>query len=212
MRFIRPHRHMTSPLSCRSLQPWTARGTLGSLWTVISPCRRVADPLCRSVLLAAPAIRQVVRSMTVDAVKTLLSTRSSRLVNSLLYGICSGVYRPYTTLLHAWSLTPEGVATLLRACSNCTCEAYQCDSEEWSLSSLSWFTRRSAPGIAVSVRRLTARCHHRGAVNFDHQTISTVLVHVLEIELPDHAFGMVFPHMCVGLILVLGPWTPFTEN
>jgi len=55
-----------------------------------------------------------------------------------------------------------------------------------------------------------------GAVNFDHETISSapslLPVHVLEMEhslLPDHTFGTVFLHMSVYLIF---PWTPSAAN
>ena len=70
---------------------------------------------------------------------------------------CSGVYRPFRTLQHAWSLAPVGVTTSPLSCSNYT--GYQYDSE-WNLSSLSW-----------STRRLTIR-HHRN-LSGDCQLVAT---------------------------------------
>jgi len=55
-----------------------------------------------------------------------------------------------------------------------------------------------------------------GTVSFDCPSASSALlsalIHILEIEhllLPDRAFGIVFPHMSIGLIC---PWTPFTRK
>ena len=71
----------------RPLQPWSQRGTLASLWTVISRCwLRVS----RSIYCFLCQLRQVVRSVSLDAAKTAVHAFiSSRLdyCNSLLYGI-----------------------------------------------------------------------------------------------------------------------------
>jgi len=128
--------------------------------------------------------------------------------------MCSGVYRPYRMLQHAWSLAPEGVTTSPRSCSNYT--GYQYDSE-WNLSSLSWSTRRSTTWHHRICQTIASSLSSPGAVSFDHQTISVALwlvaVHLLEIEhslLPDHAFGTVFLYkMSVDLIYY---WTPSAAN
>jgi len=158
---------------------------------VSSVCRAAFSFLCQ--------LRQVMRSVSVDAAKTS-SHHVSSLLQPLFYTTfptsCSGAYRPYRMLQHAWSLAPEGVTTSPRSCSNYT--GYQYDSE-WNLSSLSCAQQ---PGATTSVRWLPARCYHRaGAVSFNHQfqvhNHAVAPVHVLKIKhpmLPDHAFGTLFLH------------------
>ena len=125
---------------------------------------------------------------------------------------CSGAYRMYRMLQHAWSLAPKGVTTpVLQQLQY----GYQYD-RKWNFSSLSWSARCSTT------------CHHRicetnasslpppSAISFDHQTpsLSLVPVHAMEIEhllLLDHAFGKVFLHM-LSTWFVLGHLPSQTEN
>jgi len=110
----------------RPLQPRTQRGTLASLWTVISRCHlRVSRNIACCFMCQR---RQVVRSVSLDAVKTVVHAFiSSRLdyCNSLLYGISDILLRRLQAVQNAAArlvtpLAPEGVTTSLRSCSNYT--------------------------------------------------------------------------------------------
>jgi len=175
----------------------------------------------RSAYCFLHQLRQVVRSVSVDAAKTVIHAFiSSRFdyCNSLLYAFptsCSGVGRPYKMLQHAWLLTPEGVTTSRRSCSNYTLvtSTTACGinlavlvyktlnnlaslylSDNCQLVATNW-----APSASI-IRKF--QVHH----NWYQFT------HVFGIEhslLPDHVFGTVFLHMSVDLIC---PRTSATTN
>jgi len=164
-------------------------------------------------------LRQVVRSVSVDAAKTVVHAFISSRVdycNSLLYGISDILLRR----LHALQNAAAHLVTGTRRCDHITPVLQQ----------LHWLPVRQRVEfkLAVLVYKALKTWHRRicqtiasslapsGAVSFDHQTLSSALslvpVHVLEIEhslLPDHAFGTAFLHMSVDLIC---PWTFSVSN
>ena len=146
-------------------------------------------------------LRQVVRSLSLDVAKTS-SRRVSSLLQPLFYTAfptsCSGAYRPYRMLQHAWSLAPEGVTTSPRSCSNYT--GYQYDSE-WNLSSLSCAQQPAPPHLSDDWQLVvtTGRAPSASIIRqFQVHYHAAVPVHVLKIKhpmLPDHAFGTLFLHV-----------------
>jgi len=126
----------------RPLQPWTQHRTLTSLWTIISRCRCMSAPcVAQHFVSCASDVRSCDRCRLMRPRQVLQPVFYMAFPTS-----CSGAYRPYRMLQHAWSLAPEGVTTSPRSCSNYT--GYQYDSE-WNLSSLSCAQQ---PGATTSVR------------------------------------------------------------
>ena len=81
---------------------------------------------------------------------------------------CSGAYRMYRMLQHAWSLAPEGVTTpVLQQLQY----GYQYD-RKWNFSSLSWSARRSTTWHHRICQTNASSLPPPSAISFDHQTIT----------------------------------------
>ena len=165
-------------------------------------------------------LRQVVRSVSVDASKT--SSPRVHLVAFRLLQLSSIRHlQRRLRLLQAVQNAAARLVTGSRRCDHITpvlqqlaYTGYQYDSA-WNLSPLSWSTRLST-AWHQRIYQTIASSLPPDAVSYDHQTISSALslvrVHVLEIEhslLPDHAFGTVFLYTSVHLIF---PWTRSAAN
>ena len=121
--------------SRRPLQLWTQRGTLGSFWTVISPCRCMSAPFVgQHIASCARYVKSCNRCSSMEHSSRRVWTSATIAASLTSY---SGVCRPYKMLQHAWSLAPElgpkmwpHTLVLQQLYSG-----YQCN-REWNLTSL----------------------------------------------------------------------------
>jgi len=91
---------------------WQHR-TLTSLWTVISRCRCMSAPCVAQHFASCASYVSLCIRWRLMQPRQVVVGRISSLLQPLFYTAfttsCSGAYRPYRMLQHAWSLAPKGV-------------------------------------------------------------------------------------------------------